>query len=108
MARRFRCSSERPPRDNRRHNKAARGSEPPDLTDSNTMAKPRNDFIDRLQYIGLRLVTMSLHCWPVELNLEVAKLLGNIMYTVDRKHRDRALGNLRRSFPEMPERQRHE
>jgi KDO2-lipid IV(A) lauroyltransferase len=72
------------------------------------MAKPRNDLIDRLQYIGLRLVTMSLHCWPVELNLDVAKLLGNIMYAVDKKHRDRALGNLRRSFPDMPEKQRQE
>ena len=72
------------------------------------MAKPRNDFIDRLQYIGLRLVTMSLHCWPVELNLEAAKLLGNIMYAIDKKHRDRALGNLRRSFPEMPEQRRQE
>src|SRR3954452_12228314 len=72
------------------------------------MAKPRNDFIDRLQYIGLRLVTMSLHCWPVELNLDVAKLLGNIMYALDKRHRERALGNLRRSFPDMPEKQRHE
>lgn len=69
-------------------------------------SKQRNDLIDRLQYIGLRLVSMALHCWPVELNLQVAKSLGNLIYAIDRKHRDRALGNLRRSFPDMPEKQR--
>ena len=68
--------------------------------------KQRNPFIDRVQYIGLRLVSMALHCWPVDLNLQVAKSLGNLMYAIDRRHRDRALGNLRRSFPDMPERQR--
>lgn len=67
--------------------------------------KRRNELIDRLQYIGLRLVSMSLHCWPVNLNLRAAKTLGNVMYALDRRHRERALGNLRRSFPGMPERQ---
>jgi KDO2-lipid IV(A) lauroyltransferase len=72
------------------------------------MAKPRNDFLDRLQYVGLRLVSTMLHCWPIELNLAVARVLGDFMYFFDKRHRERALGNLRRSFPEMPdvERQR--
>jgi KDO2-lipid IV(A) lauroyltransferase len=64
------------------------------------MPKARSDLIDRLQYVGLRLVSMCMHCWPVEANLGVARLLGNFMYAVDRKHRERALANLRRSFPE--------
>ena len=67
------------------------------------MGKPRSDLIDRIQYVGLRLVDMALHCWPVEVNLAVARALGDVMYAVDRKHRERALGNLRRSFPDMPE-----
>ncbi len=70
------------------------------------MAKERNDFVDRLQYLGLRLVSMGLHCFPVNMNLQTAKLLGNAMYLIDRKHRERALANLRRSFPEMSEQQR--
>jgi KDO2-lipid IV(A) lauroyltransferase len=70
--------------------------------------KPRNDFVDWLQYVGLRLVSAALHCWPVDANLRTAKSLGNLMYAVDRRHRERALGNLRRSFPEMSQRQREE
>ncbi|HWB53124.1 MAG TPA: lysophospholipid acyltransferase family protein [Tepidisphaeraceae bacterium] len=70
------------------------------------MAKPRIDFIDRLQYLGLRLVSMALHCFPVDLNLQTARLLGDFMYAVDRRHRERALGNLRRSFPDLTDKQR--
>ncbi|HVT90962.1 MAG TPA: lysophospholipid acyltransferase family protein [Tepidisphaeraceae bacterium] len=72
------------------------------------MAKPRNDLIDRLQYVGLRLVSMMLHTWPLDLNLAAARLLGDVMYVVDKRHRERALGNLRRSFPDMPEPVRRE
>jgi KDO2-lipid IV(A) lauroyltransferase len=70
------------------------------------MAKPRIALIDWTQYVGLRLVSMMLQCFPVDDNLRTARLLGDLMYRFDRKHRDRALGNLRKSFPEMPEAQR--
>jgi KDO2-lipid IV(A) lauroyltransferase len=67
------------------------------------MAKSkRYDLIDRLQYLGLRTVSMLLHSFPVDANLRTARWLGNMMYAIDRKHRERALGNLRRSFPDMP------
>lgn len=69
------------------------------------MAKPRNDLIDRLQYLALRVVSMLLHCWPVDANLRTARLLGDLMYRFDRKHRNRALTNLRRSFPDLPQKQ---
>jgi KDO2-lipid IV(A) lauroyltransferase len=70
------------------------------------VAKPRNDFLDRLTYAALRLVSTALHCFPVDTNLRTARLLGSLMYRLDRKHRDRALGNLGRSFPNMPPAQR--
>jgi KDO2-lipid IV(A) lauroyltransferase len=65
--------------------------------------KARNQFIDFSQYVALRLVNMALHCFPVEMNLQTARLIGSTMYLFDKKHRDRAQANLRRSFPEMPE-----
>ena len=65
------------------------------------MAKPRIKVIDYAQYVGLRTVSMVLHCFPVNANLRVMKGLGSIVYAIDRKHRDRALNNLRRSFPDM-------
>jgi KDO2-lipid IV(A) lauroyltransferase len=70
------------------------------------MPKPRNDLLDRLQCMAVRVASMMMQCWPVNLNLRAAKRLGDLLYRVDRKHRERALANLRRSFPEMPERQR--
>src|SRR5262249_35752392 len=71
-------------------------------------ADDRIPAIDYLQYVALRVVSMFMHCWPVDLNLGVAALLGDVMYAVDKKHRDRAMANLRRSFPDMPERKRRE
>jgi KDO2-lipid IV(A) lauroyltransferase len=69
--------------------------------------KERNDFVDRLVYVALRLVAAALHCFPVDTNLRTAKLIGSLMYRFDRRHRERALGNLRRSFPDMSERRRN-
>src|SRR5688572_28285331 len=68
--------------------------------------KARNDFVDWLQYVALRVVSMALHSFPVEANLQTARFLGTLLYRVDRKHRDRALANLRCSFPDMSTRQR--
>src|SRR5688500_57268 len=58
------------------------------------MARPRNDLIDRLQYIGLRIASMLMHCWPVDANLKLARMLGDAVYRLDRKHRQRAIHNL--------------
>jgi len=67
--------------------------------------KPRSDLVDRLVYLALRLVSAALHCFPINTNLQTAKFLGDCLYFFDRKHRQRALGNLRRSFPDMPQAQ---
>jgi KDO2-lipid IV(A) lauroyltransferase len=64
------------------------------------------DLRDRALYIALRVVSAALQSFPVNANLQTAKLIGSLMYAVDKKHRDRAMANLRRSFPEFSERQR--
>jgi KDO2-lipid IV(A) lauroyltransferase len=70
------------------------------------MRKPRNLLFDRLAYLGLRFLAMVLHWFPVNLNLQTARLFGTIWYTLDRKHRARALANLQRSFPDFTDAQR--
>src|SRR3954466_4971363 len=72
------------------------------------MAKERNALLDWLQYAALRTASMMMQCWPVNANLRTAKFLGSLLYRFDRKHRERALANLGRSFPELSEAQRHE
>lgn len=68
--------------------------------------KQRNDLVDWLVYAALRLLNMALHCFPVNANLRTARGIGDLLYRFDKKHRARALANLRRSFPDMTERQR--
>jgi KDO2-lipid IV(A) lauroyltransferase len=62
------------------------------------------DLRDRALYAALRMVAAMLQCFPVDANLHTARLIGTFLYAVDKKHRDRALANLRRSFPEYSER----
>lgn len=67
------------------------------------MAKARNDWMDRLQYVALRLVHMMMQCWPVEWNLRAGQLVGDLLYLIDVRHRKRAIANIRRSFPRFSE-----
>jgi Kdo2-lipid IVA lauroyltransferase/acyltransferase len=71
------------------------------------MHKPRNDLIDRLQYLALRFVAMVMHWFPVDLNLRTARLFGAIWDYFDQKHHNRAMANLERCFPHLTEPQRH-
>jgi len=63
------------------------------------MSKPRNDVIDRLAYLGLRITSMAMHWFPVDLNLRTARLFGAAWSHFDKKHRARAIANLHQSFP---------
>ena len=67
------------------------------------MGKPRNDLLDRLTYLGLRVISMAVHSWGINVSQGLARAVGSIMYYVDKKHRDRAMANLRFSFPQMSE-----
>ncbi|HSU69208.1 MAG TPA: hypothetical protein VLJ39_20150 [Tepidisphaeraceae bacterium] len=73
---------------------------------SDRLAPLARDLFDRAVYVAARLVSVAMHAFPVNVNLQTAKLLGSGLYLIDRRHRARALANLRRSFPEMTERQR--
>lgn len=63
------------------------------------MPKPRNDLIDRLAYLGLRITSMAMHWFPVDVNLRTARLIGTVWHHFDKRHRARAIANLQQSFP---------
>ena len=52
------------------------------------------------QYFGARFTAMMLGLFPINQNLKTARDIGSLLYKIDRKHRKRALENLRASFPE--------
>ncbi len=68
------------------------------------MSRRRNRVIDYMQYIALRLFSMFVHMFPVRVNYHTARLMGDMIYYFDRRHRHRAAEHLRRSFPDWSER----
>jgi KDO2-lipid IV(A) lauroyltransferase len=67
------------------------------------MATLRERIIWRIQYTALRLVEMGMQCFPIDTNLKSARLGGYLLYRFDKKHRERAMENLRAAFPGEPE-----
>ena len=56
--------------------------------------------INYTQYAAARTVAMLLGLFPINANLRTARAIGSLLYKIDKKHRRRALENLRASFPE--------
>jgi KDO2-lipid IV(A) lauroyltransferase len=57
------------------------------------------------QYTAARTAALLLGLFPINANLRTARGAGRLIYALDRKHRKRALENLRASFPEKRERE---
>jgi KDO2-lipid IV(A) lauroyltransferase len=47
------------------------------------------------EYVALRAWAVLIGCFPIEMNLRTARWLGRIWWAVMKRHRDRALDNLR-------------
>jgi len=71
------------------------------------VAKPRNKAVDLLAYVGVRLFAMFVHMFGWEANYRTARVIGNLLYRFDRRHRRRALTHLRLSFPGWSEQKYH-
>lgn len=65
--------------------------------------KKRNPVIDYLQYLALRILIVFLYLFDVQTNLSFACFLGRLLWKRYHRGRDRALENLRASFPEKSE-----
>ncbi|MGN6370238.1 MAG: lysophospholipid acyltransferase family protein [Phycisphaerae bacterium] len=64
-----------------------------------------SELVNLSQYIGARTTAMLLGLFPVNANLKTARMVGGLLYKIDKKHRKRALENLRASFPEKSEKE---
>jgi len=62
--------------------------------------KKRNGVADWLAYAGLRIVVFILYLFPVRWNLRFAAFLGRQLWRHYHRGRQRAIDNLRASFPE--------
>ena len=67
------------------------------------MARRRSRILDWVTYVAIRLAAMLLRIFPIDALYRVADVLAGLMYRLDHRHRDRALGHLRRSFPDWPQ-----
>jgi KDO2-lipid IV(A) lauroyltransferase len=56
------------------------------------------------EYAGLRLFCAGLNMVPIDVNLRTARRLGRLWWRLVKRSRDRALANVRNSFPEADER----
>ncbi|MBU0617230.1 MAG: lysophospholipid acyltransferase family protein, partial [Planctomycetes bacterium] len=48
-----------------------------------------------LEYVALRVWALVIGCFAIETNLKTAKLMGNIWWLLMKRHRERAMDNLR-------------
>jgi KDO2-lipid IV(A) lauroyltransferase len=65
--------------------------------------KTRNPLVDYLQYLALRILVVYLYLFDVETNLKTACFLGRLLWKYYHRGRNRALDNLRASYPEKDE-----
>ncbi len=68
------------------------------------MARRRNKYVDYLQYVALRLFAMVVHMFPPEASYLTARWMGELLWLIDRRHRQVACRQLRLSFPDWSER----
>jgi len=62
--------------------------------------KARNNRLDYLAYIGVRLAVMFVEMLSLRAGYALARLVGRAVYRFDRRHRGIAIDQLRRSFPD--------
>lgn len=75
-----------------------------DLTRQGKRKKKKNSVvIDWLVYIVLRILVVFIQLFDIETNLRTARLLGRLLWKYYHRGRERALDNLRASFPEKDE-----
>lgn len=66
--------------------------------------KKHRPVVDWLLYVVLRIVVIFVYMFDIETNLRTARFLGRLLWRYYHRGRNRALGNLRASFPDKDQR----
>ncbi|TFG48164.1 MAG: hypothetical protein E4H40_05150 [Candidatus Brocadiia bacterium] len=74
-----------------------------DITEAKSKKKKRNLVLDWLAYAAFRILVAVISLFPIERNLKTACFLGRQLWKRYHRGRNRALENLRASFPEKDE-----
>ena len=69
------------------------------------MARNQSALVQWSQYLPLRAFASVVDCLPMSFNMHAGKCVGDVLYMLDRRHRERAMNNIRLSFPEYSEQQ---
>ena len=67
------------------------------------MARNQSPLITWSQYLALRAVVGFLHCFDTDQNLATAATVGTLFHRFSHRHRQRAVQNIARSFPDWPD-----
>lgn len=70
----------------------------------NRKKRKRNLITDWLLYLAVRILVVFLCTLDVQTNLDIARFVGRLLWKYFHRGRERALANLRASFPEKDER----
>ena len=65
--------------------------------------KKPSKVVDYTLYLLLRTLSTTLHCFPLTAAMRMAAAVGDLMYHLDKRHRERSMANLRACFPEKRE-----
>ena len=79
---------------------AGRPAYPPAPVGKRKKKRKPSKAVDYALYLALRVVSTTLHCFPLESAMRLAQFLGDMLYRLDKRHRLRSMENLRASFPE--------
>jgi len=61
--------------------------------------KIRSPFVDYLAYLAIRILVCVVQALPFELGYTLARLLGWVLYQLDKRHRLIAIENLQKAYP---------
>lgn len=67
------------------------------------MARQQSNLASWSQYLPLRALATLIGCSPMGLNMQSSKLVGDAYFALGAKRRNRAIENIRSSFPEFSE-----